>query len=218
MAKMPAMNYPRFEPLVGDTIQRSAERAVKIAKTEGKACHFSFNEIDLVVLPSAAAGDVVADYHRQLDEHRAVYEASPEYKERVRQDEERARVRAAKLADGLASAPASMTVRNAEAWNTWKTKNVDPYGAACLTYAERWARLMEAAIAKGATVTACAKDLSHVADEEGITGFMYGAAVACLAECWTHGEELRVWHNAEYGVGKDSAGVVNPAVLTVRSE
>lgn len=58
-----------------------------------------------------------------------------------------------------------------------------------------------------------AERLSHDADVEGITGFMYGCAVNILAQCWEYGEELRKWHNKEYGYEGD--GVVNPAILTV---
>jgi len=47
----------------------------------------------------------------------------------------------------------------------------------------------------------------------GITGFMYGCAVNLLSQCWKHGEELRKWHNKEYGHEGD--GVVNPAVFTI---
>ena len=54
---------------------------------------------------------------------------------------------------------------------------------------------------------------SSEADGEGITGFMYGAAVSILADCWKYGEQLRKIHNKNYGV--ESEGVVNPAVLTV---
>jgi hypothetical protein len=59
----------------------------------------------------------------------------------------------------------------------------------------------------------CANELNFL----GITGFMYGAAVAILAKCWKHGEALRKWHNKEWGVvGGD--GVVNPAMFTINTD
>lgn len=58
-----------------------------------------------------------------------------------------------------------------------------------------------------------AKQLSYEADKEGITGFMYGAAVSILSQCWEYGEFLRKWHNKEYEY--DGDGVVNPAVITI---
>ncbi len=60
-----------------------------------------------------------------------------------------------------------------------------------------------------------AEKTSHAADNEGITGFMYGCAVSILAHCWKHGEELRKWHNGEYKY--DGDGVVNPAILTIKA-
>ena len=56
--------------------------------------------------------------------------------------------------------------------------------------------------------------LSHEADTEGITGFMYGCAVSILSQYWEYGEELRKWHNKEYNY--DGKGVVNPAIMTIR--
>lgn len=103
------------------------------------------------------------------------------------------------------------------AYKDWLDKNTDPYGRACFAYAERWAELLEKKIdeigdAKKA-IMEHADHLSHEADVEGITGFMYGCAVNILAHCWEYGEELRKWHNKEYDY--DGDGVVNPAVLTV---
>lgn len=95
--------------------------------------------------------------------------------------------------------------------------NLDQYGHAVYTYAERWAELMEREILisddPAAVIASCAERLSHEADTEGITGFMYGCAVSILSACWLYGEQLRVWHNAQYGHTGD--GVVNPAIMTI---
>ena len=66
-----------------------------------------------------------------------------------------------------------------------------------------------------------AKQTSHDADLEGITGFMYGCAVSILSKCWKHGEDLRRWHNLDTQIGNEgekaneSGGVLNPALLSV---
>ena len=73
---------------------------------------------------------------------------------------------------------------------------------------------MEAKISNGEKLEIIADSTSHIADTEGITGFMYGCAVNALSQVWIHGECLRKWHNAQYGVTDD--GVVNPAVLTIK--
>lgn len=107
-----------------------------------------------------------------------------------------------------------------KAYKDWFDKNVDPYGRGCFTYAERWAELLEKKIDEVGNVQNAIIDnadrLSHEADIEGITGFMYGMAVNILSQCWEYGEELRKWHNKEYDY--DGDGVVNPAVLTVRKK
>lgn len=88
-----------------------------------------------------------------------------------------------------------MRIRNHEAWTKWVAANSDPYGKAVIEYAERWANLMEERMGNDVSLlSSVAEEASHDADT-GITGFMYGAAVRVLAECWEHGEVLRRWHN-----------------------
>ena len=104
-----------------------------------------------------------------------------------------------------------------QAYKDWYDLNSDRYSRACFTYAERWAEMLENEIDKTGDVRKAiidnAKRLSHEADTEGITGFMYGCAANILSQCWKYGEELRKWHNKEYGY--DGDGVVNPAILTL---
>lgn len=66
-----------------------------------------------------------------------------------------------------------------------------------------------------------AERCSRKADTDGITGFMYGAAVSALAHFWVYGEELRRWHNKDVQIGNEgdianeTGGVLNPALLTI---
>ena len=76
---------------------------------------------------------------------------------------------------------------------------------------------METEVGGGATVDEAAQRTQDEADSDGITGFMFGCAVQQLARFWKHGEALRIWHNAKYGVSAEASGVVNPAVLTIQS-
>lgn len=73
--------------------------------------------------------------------------------------------------------------------------------------------MMEEQIDKGAKVEDIAEETSHKANADGITGFMYGAAVAILSQCWEYGEELKKWHNEKYG--HKGEGVINPAIFTI---
>lgn len=106
-------------------------------------------------------------------------------------------------------------------WEKGLENNKDPYGRACYDYALAWADLMEAELASGKTVAECANETSRTADTEGITGFMYSAAISILSHVWEHGEQLRVWHNLDTQLGTEgekanaSGGVLNPAVLCV---
>lgn len=104
-------------------------------------------------------------------------------------------------------------------YKDWYNNNLDSYGHACFTYAERWAELLEKKIENEANaqeiIIKYAEETSHEADTEGITGFMYGIAVSILSNCWKYGEELRKWHNKEYNW--EGEGVVNPAILTIKT-
>lgn len=98
-------------------------------------------------------------------------------------------------------------------WETCVEKNKDPYGKGVITFAKKWAEIMETEIESGKSLKDIADKASREADTEGITGFMYGCAVSILSQLWVHGEELRKWHNKEYGY--EGEGCVNPAILTV---
>lgn len=103
----------------------------------------------------------------------------------------------------------------------------DGYSKGVVTYTESWAALMEAAIGEQTgnamehTIRSVAKTTSHEADNEGITGFMYGCAVQALSHFWEHGEILRRWHNLDTQIknegekANESGGVLNPAVMTI---
>lgn len=107
-------------------------------------------------------------------------------------------------------------------YQDWYDKNPDDYGHACFTYAERWADLMEQAIANGEQFEDVAENLSHVADKDGITGFMYGVAVSILSKAWIHGERLRRWHNLATQIGdegkraNEKGTILNPAILNIK--
>jgi len=96
-----------------------------------------------------------------------------------------------------------------EKWKMSVEKNTDFYGKGILDFAKAWAIYMEeSTLTKESMEEACKK-----ADVNGITGFMYGAAVSLLSECWKYGEDLRKLHNEEYG--HTGEGVVNPAIITI---
>lgn len=115
-----------------------------------------------------------------------------------------------------------MKVNDRKAWDDWKGNNTDPYGNAIFQFAERWANMMEERMSEGEKLEDVATECSCVADTEGITGYMYGAAVAILAQCWVHGETLRWWHNLDCQVENEGEAankdgtVLNPALITIK--
>ena len=115
----------------------------------------------------------------------------------------------------------TFTVSDEELWKKCIANNQDGYGAAINRYANKWATMMEERIHDGKKLSDIAKELSHAADTYGITGFMYGCAVATLAKVLVHGEELRKWHNLDVQIGiggeksNEIGGVLNPALLCV---
>lgn len=116
----------------------------------------------------------------------------------------------------------TMTLKDETLWNAAVANNQDPYGKGTIKFCEKWASLMEVEISKGKTIPECADATMSVADDEGITGFMYGCAVSILSEVWVHGENLRRWHNKETQIGTEGdranekeGAVLNPAVLYI---
>jgi hypothetical protein len=109
-------------------------------------------------------------------------------------------------------------------YSEYYNKNMDGfYGQAVIEYSERWAELMEQAIDRGEKLELVAKQLSHEADTDGITGFMYGCAVQGLSQFWLYGEVLRKWHNLDTQISNEgvranqTGGVLNPAILTIEA-
>lgn len=143
--------------------------------------------------------------------------AENERQEQQRQAEYEAKVAVKRQAieAKLAGTP-EMEIVNETIWQSGRDLNRDSdYGQAIYDYAERWARLMQIEVTAGRELEDVARPTADEANIDGITGFMYGAAVHILATCWVHGDRLRKWHNAQYGVSEDVSGTVNPAVLRV---
>ena len=118
----------------------------------------------------------------------------------------------------------AMKFKDADAesnWNTGLANNNDTYGRGVYIYASEWATRMEVELAAGKKLADIAQKCANDADDEGITGFMYGCAVSILANCGVHGEELRRWHNKDTQLGtegdaaNESGGVLNPALINI---
>ena len=106
-----------------------------------------------------------------------------------------------------------------------ETNSHDDYSKGTVDFAIRWAEEMETLLEKeeqnGVHKTPMkigdvAKYAEKLADTDGITGFMYGCAMAILSKYWEYGEDLRIWHNSKFGATGEKAnnngGVINPPI------
>ena len=211
-----------YEVDAGERLDDAVAAMIALAKESGEAVTAEFNGINLTVDGKSVAGDVIAGYHAERERRYQEHINSPEYKLQQQEMEEESRRRELILQGALLVAPKQISLADPAAWEEFVQINKDPYSEAVLRYAEIWARLMEGRISHGDTVAGCAEEASHLADQEGITGFQYGCAVAILSKCWKHGEELRLWHNLRTQVSDEGkranekpGAVLNPAILRI---
>jgi hypothetical protein len=225
----------------GRTFEGVVTEAIQLAADTDDTVEFEFNGVPVIVgadsIPELIERDLYRAFLRgdkcsefvvgphpndtltaeELDEDNRLKAALAE-QQRQREERWTAENRAKKelLRGALIVAPA-MEFKDRDLWDEAVAKNTDSYGKGVREFAERWARLMQAQLAAGKPLTGCAEETSHVADVDGITGFMYGCAVQILSQAWVYGDDLRKWHNKEYGVDEDAEGVVNPAVLVINA-
>ena len=185
---------------------------------------FDFNGTPVVTQEGDTVDTMYARWNAEMTRKSEEYRNSQAYKDQQAAYAEKERLAALETAKMEASAVADFTKKDQSAWDAdYNANKDDGYGAAALSFANRFARFLETKIneglAQGKTIRQVFEEsgdkMSHVADVEGITGFMYGCAVQCLVRCWLYGEDLRKWHNKSYGVDEESKGVVNPAILTI---
>jgi len=177
----------------------------------------TFNGIGLLTGPDGKPEDITKFYSEECERRSKAYHNSPAGKAAAKRAEEANKIAEAALKEGILP----FGVMNRDGWKEAVEKNKDGYGSGVIRFAARWANLMETEMAKGKKLKDVADKMSHKADVEGITGFMYGCAVSILANVWKHGEELRRWHNKETQIGtegdkaNENGGVLNPALLCV---
>lgn len=228
--------------MCGSSIGPTITEAIALSVEKRRAIKFEFNGVVVSVCGDSSPELIYRDWSRALSGYigknvgpypksvltdaekanDARIEAKHERKWQKRQVEYDLKARAHREAveAKLVNAPAIELAEEA-GWQKFKDNNKDGYGGAVVTYAERWARLMQVEMANGKKLEDMADATSSEADLEGITGFMYGCAVSTLAHCWKHGDQLRRWHNLKTQIGdegekaNESGGVLNPALLSI---
>lgn len=100
-------------------------------------------------------------------------------------------------------------------WETYKRVNSgESYGRGIIRYATIWVQYMEYLTKKyGMKMSEIWDRCSNLANVDGVTGFMYGAAASIISRVWQFGEEFRKCYNSKWNYS--GAGTVNPAVLTI---
>lgn len=211
------MKTKTYEPRPGEDITETAHSMFALAAKENCRVKATFNDIGLIIGVDGRPEDITRYFYEECERRRKAYDESPEGRASQKRAEE-SKKQAAK-AEEAGILPFELTDR--DGWQKCVANNNDGYGACCVRYAARWANLMEKEIKAGKKLERIAKRCSNEADLEGITGFMYGAAVSMLAHCWVHGEALRRWHNLDSQIGNEgekaneSGGTLNPALLTI---
>jgi len=119
-----------------------------------------------------------------------------------------------------------MNLKNEQAWNEWVEANNDPYGGCCINVARRVMELLDedqTPLHEGYSpdvhtphgiICKADKDI----DAGGITGAMAGFVARMVCECHVRGEEFRKVWNKQHGRGYEGEGVINPAILTIKTE
>lgn len=210
-----------LEAYPGECISDFAERIIAVAQEFGDEVTADFNGVSLTATADSRAVTIADNYSAECERRHEAYVNSDEYKKRQREAEQEQLRQEQLLQGALSAAPERMTLKDADGWQKAVESNTDGYGSGVIRYAELWARLMESRLASGESISSSAEEMSHLADNEGITGFMYGCAVSILSSVWAYGEELRRWNNLTTQLGhegekaNESVGVLNPAVLSV---
>ena len=211
----------RFDGMAGNFIPELIKRMIALMETRSGTVAAELNGIEVVVKDGDTVEERWAWMQAEQERKYQAYIATPEYKERCRLSEITHDKKVAETKAAFEIAPERMSVSDPEAWKKCVEANSDGYGSATVRYAEKWARIMEGWMSKGLTVAEGADMASQLADDEGITGLMYGCAVSILSEMWEHGEALRLWHNKKTQIGtegdkaNETGGVLNPALLNI---
>lgn len=202
-----------------NTIHTEISRAIDQAESSGEPVQFKFNGIAVVVERDSNPDLIYRDWSRAISGYlgesatvgphpkRELSDGELTRDAEIQADNDARRARrdaeAAQLQErqrlalrGALGNAGTISLRDAAAWASFVAANQEPYGARVVRYADEWARLMQSRISNGETIAECAEELSRLADDDGITGFMYVAAVSILARCWAHGDELKAWHES----------------------
>lgn len=182
-----------YDVMIGEHISHTCREIVALANEHGATVTAEFNGVALIATPGADPQAIEDAWNAEMERRAVEYRASPEGRAAQRRQEEWQRI-----ADEAARQPlATFALKDADGWQRTVDANADPYGAAVIRYAARWAALIEQELAGGKTVADVAEATGSAADLEGITGFQYGCARSILCHVWAHGDNMAEWRKTQ---------------------
>ena len=230
MSKLDAPEV-EYDPSCGSSIEAACETAVELSKLVGSrvgkptTVKLDFNGVKLSANADTIPGDLAGMYSSETKRRNDEYLASDEYKAAEAAAQKRQEESDAAFHAAMCGTPDEPTFKDPEGWakatEVKEEEKMAGYAQGIFRWAKNAARFMEKKVAEGKKVAEVADEAFRVTDNEGFTGNMYGWAVRLLSQFWVHGEELRQWHNAQYGdqgakANKKDGAVINPAVLVVK--
>lgn len=203
----------KLEPTPGSEISSVIQTAIHVARKENETVEFVFNGVSVTVDGESDPLLILRDWGRGMDgclgdkpsvgPHPPT-ELSPEEIAKdaaIRKEKDRRLIafqksieqnyesKMMRLQDALKSAT-PIQLKDTDAWRRFLEDNQDGYVRRAMRFADDWARLMQQEIDRGQTIAQCADATARLADDDGITGAMYGFALSILGMCWVHGDEL----------------------------
>ena len=111
-------------------------------------------------------------------------------------------------------------IKNKKLWEDYVDKNKHFYSKAIVDVAREVMRLLDDRKHKDFNVnTIIGEADKNIVTGGGMTVFQAGCVAQIVTRCHSKGNEFRDKWNKHYGVDKDKAkgGVVNPAIITIKS-
>lgn len=204
----------------GDDIHATITRAITLSLVCDAQVTFTFNRVTVVVDGTSDKDLIYRDWKRALrgclakgtivgpspnavlspeevEHDDAVAKAAEKLDSRRQAEWAEEKATGYKAMQEMLEEAGPLELKDAHVWNEYCAVNTDSYSKRCVDYARDWGRLMQVQLSRGKTIAQCADKMGTLADHDGITGFMYGAAASILCTCWARGDALSAWRDSE---------------------
>lgn len=197
--------------LPGDLIVEHINKSIKYANDNNCLVQTDCNGVNIILSGKSNIDIIWRDYERcmsgkisgdvgpfpkeNLSSEELEHDAEVEKKNKEKREKmmEEARKESSSKYDTLQEElknSKDIEINNKDKYLEFKSLQTDSYSARIMIYAEDWARLMQKSIIDGKLSEDIIDKTSHLADYDGITGFMYSAAKRTLKEFWVYGHIL----------------------------